>query len=81
MSFLVLESSRTEREREREGERERERGPCADPESFIRGGQLHSDKVFFVNEERERAIKLPQKAGHHRPVCETPFYGVSLAGQ
>ena len=44
--------------------------PCADPESFVRGGQLcNTDNIFFRGER----IQMPLKAGKHRTASETPF--------
>ena len=43
---------------------------CADQESFVT--EVTPQKVFFWL-MRGRRIQIPLKAGHHRPVRETPF--------
>ena len=49
--------------------------PCADQESFVRGGQ-NSDNVFFFNFNyflvlmRGERIPIQLKAGHHRPTAK-----------
>ena len=46
--------------------------PCADPESFARGGPTVTTFLLFSFYEGKR-IKIALKAGHHRPASETPF--------
>ena len=43
--------------------------PCANPESFVRGGSKF-DNIFFM-----RGLEDPNATinGHHRPASETPF--------
>ena len=51
--------------------------PCANPESFARGGGgSNSDKrVFFM---RGKRIQIALKAGHHRHANEMAFAGVPM---
>ena len=44
--------------------------PCADPETFARGGPTLQTCFFFL---RGEMIQVPLKAGHHRSASETPF--------
>ena len=45
--------------------------PCADPESFVRGGPTLTTFFFLVNEGRDDPNTTIN--GHHRPASETPF--------
>ena len=44
--------------------------PCADPESFVRGG---ATLTFFIFPFRGERIHISLNAGHHRPASEAPF--------
>ena len=45
--------------------------PCADPESFFRGGPTFLR--FFFKLIRGERIQIPLEMGHHRPASEAPF--------
>ena len=45
--------------------------PCADPESFVRGGPNMT--TFFFSLVSGGWIQIPQLAGHQRPASETQF--------
>ena len=48
--------------------------PCADPESYVRGGPtLQLWQRFFFSFFLGERIQISLKSGHHRPASETPF--------
>ena len=46
--------------------------PCADPESFVRGGATLTFFFLFSFFRGER-IQILLKAGHHRPASKAPY--------
>ena len=47
--------------------------PCADPESFARGGPTRTTFFFVFFLIRGKRSEIALKVGHHQPASETPF--------